>query len=240
MESLKHPFAPTRSLANWIWLVLYFVVDVAVILIAFVWLDDLVWEQFGELAISRGLIVGPAGFFGILLATLSGYLLLGSFPTQPRRVAQMLGGKVTSFIVLFVLAGNWQVALYVYALSEIASVSAGFGLVLLLHRFTDPLALWFLKQPPAQPSWTQKLIAYLFSIEMLPTLLFAVPLLGWAYVLGRYNYAIDQATSDYAWAVVLAVWLLAVVPLIIERYRYMNSYFTDWYKDFARRQGGTK
>lgn len=241
MTLLKHPFAPIRSLPNKLLLAAYFIIDIVIVGIVFVWLDETMWNQFGDLFMwSRGWIVGPFGLVGLLLIMLSGYLLLGSFPTTRKAVARMFAEKVTAVILLFAASGSWQVSLFLYALAELLSLAAGFGGVLLLHRITNFQALWFLDQQPKSPTWWQVLKRYIWSMEMVLTIVFAGPLLIWSYMLLHYGYSIYRADSDYHALVVLGLWLFATIPLIIERYRYMNGYFIDWYADFNRRQGSTK
>lgn len=225
MENTKNVTGAQRTPLNIIVLAGYICIDVLAVIGMFAaWSGKYIPEE------DSWLIAG-VGMLGILIVAINAFMLKNVFPKDTQAIRKLFYEKAFAVIVIILSASSLSASLFRYALTELIGLAGGLGIALVLYRWLIPNALTFLNQKTPPISVLQKLKQYLWSIEMVPVVLFGIPLLIWAVTLIQYGttsqYQPDMNIVQYG---IVQLWFLSTLLLIRSRFHVALDYFAQYYK----------
>lgn len=191
----------TEFIARRALLVAYYAIDLLALLMIFLVVIDRPIIPYPTLLgySMKGMIMAPT-LLGFLTIIVFGYILMPTFlieKTVPALLRFFLD-KLIAFALVVAVHWNALEALTPYACSELAAVTAAFGVFIILQVKTLHLGSW--------------------SLKLTLTCLFGIIPLLWAAILAGYSLFVFQATSESHWFFLnLALWLGSQVFLFRNR-----------------------
>lgn len=225
MEDTKTITSTQRTPLNIIALASYICIDVLAAIGMFVaWSGKYIPEE------DSWLIAG-VGILGILIVVINAFMLKSVFPKDTQAVRKLFYEKAFAVIAIILSASSLSASLFRYALTELIGLAGGLGIALVLYRWLIPKALTMFSENNLSISTWQKLKQYLWSVEMIPVVLFGIPLVIWAVTLIQYGtksqYQPDMTILQYG---IVQLWFLSTLLLIRSRFHVALDFFAQYYK----------
>ncbi len=226
-----------RTTKNKIILTIHIFADIAIVFLIFL----LLGEHYLDTISNRFLwdassMLGFVGILGTLVLAVNGFILAYTFPTHTKDGLKLVAGKIAAITLLFLGTNDIAFALFMYALTELIAQSLGLGISLIIARAIIPGALTFMDTLPKNPTVIDKAKVFFFNAEFIPALLFGIPLVIWSAGLFKAGFILLLTDTSTTQSLLhIAVWLLALLPLMRDRYNYPMMYFRTWYKNANKR-----
>lgn len=207
----------------------YFLIDSASVVLALYY----IYTQGGNYTDFAGkwVIAFYAIQFLVILINLPA--LANNFPNKGKAIAMMFLNKFIAFGFIL-LATNIESALMIYVITEAISLNIGFSILLIIYRFTIPGGLRLSLGKKKLPL-IQKIKHYFAGQEIIPIVLFCIPMFIFGIIMTYIGYFIFQdSLRNFPKILLYLMWFLAIGPLIYNRYTYLDKYFTSWFESFHK------